>query len=264
MNGKPLKATWPSAALEVEYRNQLLKLINEMSRSVVYWLTASRRKREPSVAIAMDDFSSNILARAMRELRRQWYKRFDDASKKLARYFAQSVSKRTDEQLKKILRDGGISVAFKPTSAQKDAMNAIVHENVSLIKTIPRKYLAQVEGHVMRSVAAGRDLKTLTDSLHETFYAARKYAAFVATDQNQKATGALQRIRFAENGIVEAVWMHSSAGKHPRPSHVKAGKDKVRFKVSEGWWDPDAQEFIWPGYLINCRCTAKPVVKGFE
>jgi len=258
------KASWPSAAVEAAYRKRLVKLVDEMARSVVYWVTAARRKREPEVVMAMDDYASTILARALQRLRRLWSRRFDDMARRLAAYFARDVSRRTDEQLKKILRDAGLAVKFELTKAQRDVLGAIVHENVSLIKSIPRKYLDQVEGQVMRSVVAGRDLKQLTDELHETHYASRKYAAFVARDQNNKATGALQRVRFLESNIEECIWMHSGAGKHPRPSHVKAGRDKVRFKVSEGWWDPHEQQYIWPGYLINCRCSCRPVIKGFE
>lgn len=265
----PPRALWAAASVEASYREKLLSLINEMTKSVLYWVVAARRKDEPKVAVlsdklAMDDFASVLLGRAMRDLKRQWFKRFNQAAEALARYFAKSVSDRTDGQLKQILRDAGIAIKFEMTHAQQDVLGAIVRENVALIKTIPQKYLAEVEGHVMRSVALGRDLKSLTDDLHGTFYKARKYAAFVALDQNNKATGALQRVRFLENKIEEADWMHSHAGREPRPSHVKAGKDKVRFNVATGWYDPDEKKYIWPGQLIRCRCTCKPVVVGFE
>jgi uncharacterized protein with gpF-like domain len=265
-----LKVTWPSAAIEAEYKKRLVKLLNEMSRSVIYWVTAARRKQEPAVVtLAMDDSASFTLARAMRELRRLWYRRFDAAAKKLAKYFALSAARRTDEALKKILRDAGMSIEFKMTAAQRDVLNAVIHENVALIKTIPRKYLAQVEGQVMRSVVAGRDLKSLTDELHQTFYASKKYAAFVARDQNNKVTGALQKVRFLESKIDEAEWMHSHAGREPRPNHVKFGRERKRFSVAQGMWDPDANgkgkgAWIWPGQLISCRCSCRPVVKGFE
>ena len=57
--------------------------------------------------------------------------------------------------------------------------------------------------------------------------------------------------------------LHSAGGHDPRPSHVKAGKDKVVYSVTEGWWDPDEQKFVWPGTLINCKCTSRSIIPGF-
>ena len=71
-------------------------------------------------------------------------------------------------------------------------------------------------------------------------------------------------LRQAELGITEAIWVHSGAGKHPRPTHVKAGRDQVRYDITKGWYDPDAKQWIWPGTLVNCRCVSKPVIKGFS
>jgi len=61
-----------------------------------------------------------------------------------------------------------------------------------------------------------------------------------------------------ELGITEAVWMHSHAGKVPRPTHV--AMNGTRFKVAEGMWDSAEGKFIQPGELINCRCTSRSVL----
>ena len=73
----------------------------------------------------------------------------------------------------------------------------------------------------------------------------------------------MNRARQVELGIKEAVWIHSNAGETPRPTHLKAGRDRVRYDVSKGWWDPAVQEYILPGQLINCRCSSRSVIKGF-
>jgi uncharacterized protein with gpF-like domain len=74
----------------------------------------------------------------------------------------------------------------------------------------------------------------------------------------------MNRARQEELGITEAVWLHSHAGKKPRPTHL-ANHGK-RYNVAEGWFDPDpkVRKHIWPGELINCRCVSKSVVKGFS
>ena len=259
-----LDVTRPNAGVEAAYRDKLTRLIDEMEKSVLWWVRAAYKANTPKADFALDDMASFALSRAMRELKRRWLKAFDRAAGRWARYFAMSVSKRTDAQLQKILRDGGFTVAWKMTPAQKDVLEAIVQENVALIKSIPQELLTRVEGLVMRSVQEGRNLQDLTRELSHGFGITRKRAKLIARDQNNKATSLLQRIRFVENGITECIWMHSSAGKKPRPSHVKAGKDKVKFDPRIGWWDPDEEKYIWPGTLINCRCTCRPVVRGFE
>jgi uncharacterized protein with gpF-like domain len=204
------------------------------------------------------------LARAIRRLQGYWQRRFDKMAKQLADYFSQSVYRRSDTALLKILREGGIAVRFTITPAMRDALASIVYENVSLIRSIPRQALSQVEGYVMRSVQTGRDLQQLTNDIQGHFAVTKNRARLIARDQNNKATGALQRVRMLDNGITECIWVHSGAGKQPRPAHVKAGRDRVKFDLKTGWYDPHEKKYIIPGELINCRCVMRPVVPGFS
>ncbi len=262
---KTLRPVRPNLGLEIEDRRRLEALIVEMDKSVRYWLEAAYKANEPAVAaLAQDELSAAALKRVMRELSRRWLKRFDDAATKLAEYFATAVSKRSDAALKKILKDGGFSVEWKPTLAQRDIMQASVQENVALIKSIPANYLSQVEQSVMRSVQTGRDLKQLSDDLQKHFGVTKRRAAFIAQSQNNLATAALTRARQIESGIDRVRWVHSSAGKVPRPSHVKAGRDRVEYDPKVGWFDPHENKFVLPGQLPRCRCVGAPVIKGFS
>jgi hypothetical protein len=76
------------------------------------------------------------------------------------------------------------------------------------------------------------------------------------------ATGALLRVRELEIGLDEAVWLHSHAGREPRPTHL--ANHGNRYKIAEGWYDPAEKRFIIPGELISCRCTHRVVVPGFS
>lgn len=253
-----------SVGIEMTYRKKLDKLIDEMHRSIVYWISAAYRKNEPVLAMAADELPARALAATVRRLQRYWTKKFNDMAQELATYFGQAVAKRSDAALQSILRRGGMSVRFQMTRGQRDVLQATVQENVSLIKSIPQQHLQRVEGLVMRSVQTGRDLATLTDELQHQFGVTRRRAELIARDQNNKATGALQRVRHTELGITEAIWVHSGGGRHPRPSHVKAGRDKVKYNVATGWFDPAEKRYVLPGELINCRCVARPVILGFE
>lgn len=252
----------PNAALRAVYRKRLQRLIDEMGRSFAWWIRAAYRANEPRMA--MDATPAKELQEAVERLAGRWQRRFDDAAPELARWFAQAASRRSDRQLAQILRDAGISVRFNMTPAMRDVVAATVEQNVQLIKSIPQQFLTQVQGSVMRSVQAGRDVGGLVQELQQNFGVTRRRAAFISLDQNNKATAALQKARQTELGIEEGIWIHSHAGKEPRPTHVKQhGK---RFNIAEGWFDPDprVRRRIMPGELIRCRCVWRVVVKGFS
>lgn len=262
---KTLKPVWPNAGIEVEYRRKLRDFLEEIHESVLYWVRAAFRKNEPKVTRLASKFAHDAgpveeLKKAMKALTKRWKDAIEGTAPKLAKWFAKSASQRSDKVLAKILKDGGFAVKFKLTVAQRDALGAIVQENVSLIKSIPAQYLDQVEQLVMHSVSQGRDLEYLTKEIQKRFNVGRKRAILISRDQNNKVTGALQRVRRLELGLNKAVWMHSHAGKTPRPAHVKMhGR---QFDIARGMWDPHEKMFIQPGFLINCRCTSKPVIPG--
>ena len=258
--GTVLRPVHPSAGIEAEYRRRLVALISDLDRSVAYWLKAAWNKNTPH--LAQDELPVETLRRAIRALTRRWQAKFNDLAGDLASYFAQSVSQRSDAALKAALKRGGFTVDFKMTRAQRDVVNSVVHENVSLIKSIPAQHLQKVEGAVMRSVATGRDLGALTKELQQISGVTKRRAAFIATSQNQMATSALTRARQLEIGVTEAVWLHSAGGRKPRASHV-ANSGKT-FDVQKGWYDPDEKVWTWPGTLPRCRCVSKAVVPGFS
>lgn len=244
------------------YRRQLNKLIEEMAASTEYWLTATYRQNEPK--IAADETPADALRRSMKDLSKRWLAKFDVMSTKLAEYFAQSVEKRSTAAMKKILKDGGWTVSFQMTPAMRDVIDATVHENVALIRSIPQQYLSQVEGIVMRGVQNGRDLGVISKDLQERLGVTKRRAALIARDQSNKANASLTRARQLELGITHAQWVHSGGGKTQRKSHVKASKDKVIYDIKEGWFDPDVGERILPGQLVACRCVGRPIIKGFS
>jgi hypothetical protein len=193
----------------------------------------------------------------------RWEARFDEAAPKLARWFAQTAGKRSEDGLKKVLRDGGMSVRFDTTPMMRDVMNATVAENVSLIKSIGSQYHSEIIGMVMRSVSTGRDVGGLTRELEQRFGVTRRRAALIAHHQNNLATSSFIRVRQIQAGL-QAVWLHSHGGKEPRPTHL-ANSGKT-YDPAKGWFDsdPKVRRFIWPGQLINCRCVSRTVVPGFS
>ena len=264
---KVLRGVQANAGLAALYRRRLQVLIDRMARDVTQAVRKAYGARDPEVmALAGDESPAAAMRRLMRELTTRWTRNFDRAAPQLAKWFATAASQRSDAVLRKILKDAGISIEWKMTAAQNDALQSTIGQQVSLIKSIPQQFLTQVEGSVMRSVAAGRDLHSLTKDLTEHFGVTKRRAAFIARSQNNIATATLTRVRQLEafGPDAQAIWCHSGGGKTPRPSHVKAGRDKQVYNVAEGWLDPHLNKRTWPGVEPNCRCFAKVLVPGFS
>lgn len=192
----------------------------------------------------------------------KWEERFATAAPKIARHFQQTVEKQSEQRLRGILRDSGVTVKMQLTPELEDVARASVAENVSLIKSVASRYQTQVRTLVMQSVREGRDLSTLSRELENRFGITRRQAEGIALDQNNKVTTDIQRAKQTGAGIETGIWRHSHAGKVPRPTHVE--NDGKPFDLRKGWYDPAERKRIWPGQLIRCRCFWTPVVKGFS
>ncbi len=260
MKPKVLPPVRPNAGSAIKFRDSLYCLIDEMTRSVEHFLKAQYKRKPP--AMASDETPSQALQKEVRKLVRRWQKNFDDAAPKLARYYSQKAERRSAKQLQRTLKEAGFTVRFKMTKKMRDVMDATIAEQVGLIRSIPQKYLGEVEGMVMRSVQQGRDLSQLSQDLQKQYGVTKRRAALIARDQNNKATASMTRVRHQELGIEKAVWLHSHGGKVPRPTHLANNGNE--YIIAEGWFDPDEGKNIWPGELINCRCVSKPVVEGFS
>lgn len=255
---KILKPVHPNVGVRQWYRKKLIRLIDQMHASVCYWVTAAWKANEP--VMAQDEPPAAALARVLRALSRRWNKNFNQAAQDLAKYFAEDIDKRSVSALKHILEKGGFSVRFKLTPAMRDVLNATIQQNIALIKSIPQQYLPKVQQAVMASAQSGRDLKKTMQQINHTHTVTRKRAALISLDQTNKATSAMVRARQLDLGIEEGIWLHSHAGKTPRPTHVK--NDGKKFSLKTGWYDPAVKQYIMPGELIHCRCNWKPVIKG--
>lgn len=240
-----------NAGIIAEYDKRLQTLVEEMAASLHWWIRAEFRKVQPR--IALDASPTNDLRAVLRKLSRQWVSRFDDLADWMASSMVNKTAANVDATMRVRLRKAGFTVEFKPTKAQKDILQASIAENVSLIRSIPREYLTQVEGHVMRSVTQGFRMDRLMHDLQKQHGVTRRRAAIITHDQTRKANAAMQRIRQAELGLFEGRWIHSGGGKVPRKSH-KAFNGKM-FDIRVGHDFHDGFGFVLPGEAINCRCT---------
>ncbi|MFZ4835771.1 phage minor head protein [Rouxiella sp. Mn2063] len=261
---KSLKAINYNAGNIKWYQRELLAEIREMNDEVKSEIVRILRDNPLAevAEMAMDANPVQIVKQALDALARKWVDRFINKATPLSDNLVKKTESAADRGLLASARADNLTIKMQWTPAMTEKVDAIIAENVSLIRSIPEKYFTEVEGTVYRAVARGGDRKGLADEIEASFGKrhgiTRRRAEFIARDQTRKATSALSAARQQAAGITEGEWVHSGGGHAPRKSHVKAGKERKRFKLSEGCLIDG--EYIMPGQLPNCGCVWKPVL----
>jgi len=251
---KTLPPIRPNEGLKAQYRRCLEKLVDELHYSVITNIALAYKSRESE--ITRDASPAIYLQEVIRKLANRWLKHFQNVADTLADHFTRKTLSLVDGTMQAHLKDIGMAVPFKMTREMNNTLQSVIGDQVGLIKSIPEQYLREVEGLVMRSVSAGRDLKTLSDEIQARYGVTKQRAKLIATDQNNKAHAMIERGRQEELGITKAIWHHSHGGRKPRPEHVAF--DGHEYDVKEGAFLEG--KFVWPGTEINCRCFCTPVI----
>lgn len=218
------------------------------------YVIAQDARPKPSLSLRLE--------RALSKWGGIWTRRWDSVSRRIAWDFAARNRNATEAGVKRSLKEAGFTVKWRPGKIERNAFDATVAENVALIKSIPQEFHLDVQQVVWDGVRTGNDLFTVADELQKKYDIAHRRAAFIATDQNHKSKAAMEKAMRLEIGVTEAAWMHSHAGKEPRPTHV--AMDQKTYKVAEGMYDSAVDKMIWPGTEPRCRCTDRAKVPGFR
>ncbi|MDL2315500.1 hypothetical protein LJC59_00255 [Desulfovibrio sp. OttesenSCG-928-A18] len=216
--------------------------------------------------MAADRSASSEMERVLSSFFSRWQKRFDRMARRYADWFAEQTEKVASRQIRGMLKEIGFTVEFKHSHYVNNILQAAIHENVGLIRSIPEQMHDKVRGIVMRGVQAGNDQHYIATELRKQFGITERRARFIARDQTQKANNAVSLARSAEAGIEYGFWMHRSGSKKPRTTHLGTQMNGVRFKLSDGLYDPDprVRRKVKPGELPGCLCGYKPDLSSFK
>lgn len=150
------------------------------------------------------------------------------------------------------------------TPELREVIKASVIENVSLIKTIPAKYLDRVAGAATRAMLAGGEVKKLAETLKHYGEMSLNHATRIALDQTFKTFTAINIRKFQNAGIKKFEWLHTGGSVHPREYHLAkypAGLNGGVFDLADPpVIDQRTGERGYPGQLPYCRCTMAAVV----
>lgn len=127
-----------------------------------------------------------------------------------------------------------------------------VRANVALIRDINATTRARVEAILYDALVNRRTKKHVTDELANAMGITKARARRIAGDQTHKLNIALSAYRNEQMGITTYIWQ-TRGDDRVRPAH------RVRNGNAFAWSQPPYDGH--PGFAINCRCVAAPVVE---
>ena len=111
---KTIRAIKPNAGIRAKYRRELLALLDEMNRSVLWWIRAEYRRQEGK--IAQDAGPAASLAARMKKLVACWTRRWAKSANKIAEDFVEGTRRQTARGLRQALKDAGFTVRMDKSS----------------------------------------------------------------------------------------------------------------------------------------------------
>lgn len=232
---------------------------------------------------AQDESLPNYTQRVLRDLQDTFQKLFDSVAPKIANDFVNEVDESSEKSMSQLLsgvlqgltnksktilnEKTSVELGFFPRETLKGKrvekiLNASIAENVSLIKSIPREYLGQIEKVVQRSVTIGKGPNEIYKHVKEYSGVTDRRAKLIANDQTRKVYTGLNAGRMKNAGMDKFKWLHNGGSAKPRPYHLDTLNGNEYSLSDPPIIDPKTGERGLPGQLINCRCSMIPVISA--
>jgi hypothetical protein len=246
----------PSAAVREWYERQMRAAFKSMIDDYKEQLNEALQTRDVEKHFAKDAAAESILTDVLKRLDRKWTSIFKQYAKMTAEAFTEKVDKHSRSTCWHSLKVIGIEQPNKSYSRNiENTISAAQTFNNTLITNVQRDVHEKIFSSVMLSLTspdpAQQGVSGIENALKEVGSFSSKRIELIARDQNSKLYSSLNLDRLRDNGIEKFMWIHSSAGKVPRPSHV--AKDGEIFTMDDArlWTGPKADQGP-PGWAINC------------
>lgn len=258
------KAIGPSAALRIWYQNQMDVAAAAMIADYQRAIEASLRRDEVKTFFAMDATASSVFKDMMTKLDVKWATFFTEFAKNLSKEF---VAK-SDESAKAAVHYSLSAAGLKhPVMTYNEAVNNTLNSaqtfNHTLITNIQKEVHERLYKSIMLSLTSPnpeeQGASGIQNALKEVGGFSKKRIKLIARDQTAKVNSALADERMEQNGVEYFEWMHSSAGKVPRKTHIEKNGKVFKLDDPRLWEGPKADQGP-PGWAINCRCRRKPLI----
>lgn len=246
----------------IQYNAKLQRLVKQIKADIAKEVVPLVRQLAPEYtqdAVATTDAWSDLISNAMSFLFSKWQnERVSAGASRIAGEFVQSSLKKSERDLKK---SAGIDV-FSGNSVLQDYLKASAQQNAQLIKSIPAKYLEEVQTLVMANMRSGMRPGYIEKALQEQFGVTQRRARFIARDQAGKIQGELAEKQQRGVGFEYFGW-EDSDDERVRHWHHDLATRVTAYGVGVYRWDnlplgPKGTP-IKPGSDYACRCIPRPV-----
>ena len=246
----------------IQYNAKLQRLVKQVKADISAEIMPLVRQLAPEYtqdAVATTDAWSDLILSSMSRLMQKWQSgRFDSGAQRLAGEFVQSALKKSERDLSK---SAGIDV-LSGSKVMQDYLKASAQQNAQLIKSIPAKYLEEVQTLVMANMRSGMRPGYIERALQEQFGVTQRRAKMIARDQTGKIQGELAEKQQKGAGFEYFQWIDSDDSRVRHRHSEIANKVTVYGKGIYRWdnlpLSADGKP-IKPGSDYQCRCIARPV-----
>jgi SPP1 gp7 family putative phage head morphogenesis protein len=253
-----------SAAVRAWYKRKLDDICAAMIADYRETLGDALQLRDVKKHFAQDASAEAVLTDVMHALNKKWITIFKNYAKMTAAAFVEKVDSHSKATCWHSLSVAGVQQPrMSYTQNIQNTLGAAQTFNNTLITNVQADIHEKVFNAVMLSLTSPNPEEQGTSGIESALKKVSEFSKtrteLIARDQNSKLYSSINMDRMRDNGIEKFRWIHSSAGKVPRPSHV--AKDDEIFTMDDPrlWTGPKADQGP-PGWAINCRCRAIPII----
>lgn len=216
------------------------------------------------VTVAMDASLAELAQSLLERIQAKFTVMFDNAATAISDMMVKETLANSDRAIPVSLKEASQSVTLRMTPRVAQMVDAGAAESTALIRSVPSKYLSQVQGDVMRSITSGNGLQDLIPALEKQNVKTLNWAANVAKDQTRKVYNNINKARMQDAGVSKFEWIHSGGSNKPRKfhlDHAPAGLNGGIFDFNDPpIIDENTGERGIPGQLPYCGCTMRPII----
>lgn len=254
----------PSAAIRIWYQSQLYDIIESMAIDYQKEMGKALHKDDVKEFYAEDASASAILKETLKTLNKKWNHIFKGFAKSVSQKFVEKSDDYAKKSTQFSLSHAGIAQPRMTYNENiKNTLNASQDFNNTLITGLHEEAHERIYTAVMLSLTSPnpeeQGMSGIQAALKEVGGFSKSRAKLIATDQTSKVYSALSDERLAQNGVEKYEWMHSSAGKTPRQTHLDRDGKIYELNDPRVWEGPKADQGP-PGWAINCRCRRRPII----
>lgn len=248
------------------YQRKLRSITRTFTKVCISRLSNLYKRDKTQVSFAQDE-DINVAFTIIADFKDKYIKIYDKFAEKTVRTFVNKTESNADKTVAKSIENMNseeLKVKRNIQSPEIDyTIEAIVSENLSLIKSIPEEFFKKLTFSMSQAIQNGQNLTEFKKQLMKIKGMTERRATLIARDQSNKAYNAISRRKLQACGVKQFEWIHTGIAKTPRPYHKNVLNHQIFEFDNPPIIDPNTKERGYPAQLVNCRCMMRPVV-SFE